>query len=66
MIELRKVKRGNYFKLADDSVRVFVRGEYIPGKKGFWPPSFSCSYFDDVNRERLLRPDLKVVAGFDY
>ena len=35
MIELRKVKRGNYFKLADDSVRVFVRGEYIPGKKGF-------------------------------
>jgi len=66
MVELRKVKRGDYFKLAADSARVFVRGEYIRGKRGFWTPTFTCSYFDDVNRERFLRPDRMVVVDFDF
>ena len=66
LIELRKVKRGDYFKLAADSNPVFVRGEYVRGKRGFWPPTFSCSYFDDVNRERFLRPDRMVEVGFTF
>jgi hypothetical protein len=71
IVPLRALKAGTFFrrirlfdgkyKLQPDASKVYVRGEYIPGKK-----KFSCTYYDDVNRETFLVGTTPVFVGFCF
>jgi|TARA_R110000751_G_scaffold142963_1_gene246362 hypothetical protein len=62
MIELRKVKKGDYVKRKVESKKVYIRGDYDKGTK-----SFSLSDTDDIwGREIFLKASTMVVIGFDY
>lgn len=59
--ELRKVKRGDFFKRTETAKTVFIRGEYDRESK-----RFSCIDFDDMNREIYLKANTRVFVGFDF
>lgn len=59
--ELRKVKRGDFFKRTETAKTVYIRGEYDRESK-----RFSCLCFDDMNREIFLKANTRVFVGFDF
>lgn len=61
-IELRKVKPGEFFRLASsDSAPVWVRGEYDRSER-----KYECSRFDDVNHWSYFQGSRLVYVGFDF
>jgi hypothetical protein len=60
-IELRKIKQGEVFKRKPDAKGLFVKGDYDRGTK-----SFSCSDYNDMNRELFIKSTKLVWLGFEY
>ena len=59
---IRQLKKGEFFRLsAGESAPVWVRGEYIREAK-----KYSTYKYDDVNYERLLSGNHKVVVDFIF
>ena len=58
---IRELKNGEFFKLNEDSKRVYIRGEYDRSEK-----KYCCTAFDDVCMERMFKGDKKVFAGFTF
>ena len=55
VIELRKLKEGEYFKRKSDAKKEYIRGHYNR-KNDFGPASFSCTDSDDIGRCIELKP----------
>ncbi len=60
-MELRKVEKNGYFKRKQSSSVVYVKGHYDRSTK-----SFSCSPFDDMNKEFFLKAFTKVFVDFEF
>lgn len=62
---LNKLKKGAWFTLKPyeqpDEKHVLVRGDYDRATK-----TYSCYYFDDVNRERFFKASRKVYTDFIF
>lgn len=59
---IRQLKKGELFRLSiRENAPVWVRGEYIREAK-----RFSTYKYDDVNHERLLSGNHKVVVDFIF
>ena len=59
---IRHLKKGEFFRLTSrDNAPVWVRGEYMREAK-----RFSTYKYDDVNHERLLSGNHKVVVNFIF
>lgn len=59
---IRKLRKGELFCLSDhESAPVWVRGEYIREVK-----KYITYKYDDVNHERLLSGDKRVIVGFIF
>lgn len=58
-IELKKLKKGDYFKVPNCNV-IYVKGDYERSLK-----KFSCHKFDNVNTERFFKGDKKVIENFE-
>lgn len=68
MVELRKLKKGDYFirkELKEGSEvrasQVWVKGDYIPSEH-----KFSCYKWDDVNHESFLKGSKEVFVEFCF
>ncbi|MCM1302187.1 MAG: hypothetical protein NC250_09280 [Alistipes senegalensis] len=59
---IRQLKKGEFFRLSTgETSPVWVRGEYIRETK-----KYSTYKYDDVNHERLLAGNHKVVVDFIF
>lgn len=59
---IRKLRKGELFRLSDrETAPVWVRGEYIREAK-----KYSTYKYDDVNHERLLSGDKRVIVDFIF
>lgn len=58
---VKELKNGEFFKLKEDSKRVYIRGEYDRSEK-----KYSCIAFDDICMERMFKGDKKVFVGFTF
>lgn len=59
---IRKLRKGELFRLSDcESAPVWVRGEYIREVK-----KYITYKYDDVNHERLLSGDKRVIVDFIF
>lgn len=59
---IRHLKKGEFFRLSTaETAPVWVRGEYIREAK-----KYSTYKYDDVNHERLLSGNHKVVVDFIF
>lgn len=59
---IRKLRKGEFFRLSDrETSPVWVRGEYIRGVK-----KYITYKYDDVNHERLLSGDKRVIVDFIF
>lgn len=62
LTELRKVKHGEFFRLANsESAPVWVRGEYDRSEG-----KYDCYKFDDVNHWRYFLGSRLAYVGFDF
>ena len=61
MYSIKDLKHGEFFKLKEDSKRVYIRDEYDRSEK-----KYCCVAFDDVNAWRMFKGDKKVFAGFTF
>ena len=61
MYSVKELKNGEFFKLKEDSKRVYIRGEYDRSEK-----KYSCIAFDDMCMERMFNGAKKVFAGFTF
>ena len=61
---LHEVKPGDFVKRKPDAKTVYVRGHFLHGAKGVYPPCYSLLDFDDVNREIFL--DRKTPVYIDF
>jgi hypothetical protein len=55
VIELRKLKEGEYFKRKSDAKKEYIKGHYNR-KDSFGAASFSCTDSDDIGRCIELKP----------
>lgn len=60
-INLGKLKQGEYFKKTAEARTVWVRGHYVRELK-----SYSCTDFEDVNREVFIKSKRPVFIGFEF
>ncbi len=59
---IRKLRKGELFRLSDhETAPVWVRGEYIREVK-----KYITYKYDDVNHERLLSGDKRVIVDFIF
>lgn len=59
---IRELRKGELFRLSDrETAPVWVRGEYIHGAK-----KYITYKYDDVNHERLLSGDKRVIVDFIF
>lgn len=59
---LAQVKAGEYFRFIDsDTAPVWVRGDYVRGLG-----KYSCTKFDDMNREMFKLGGCVVYVGFTF
>lgn len=59
---IRKLRKGEFFRLSDrETSPVWVRGEYIREVK-----KYITYKYDDVNHERLLSGDKRVIVDFIF
>jgi hypothetical protein len=66
LIPLRDTKRGEYFRLTPTGP-VYVRGHWCNGLyNGKRDNRYSCSKFDDMNSERMIKGDKLVYIGFTF
>ena len=61
IVEIRSLKRGEFFTRKQHSNSVYIRGEYDRSYK-----RFDCANCDDISREIYLKPTAKVWIGFTY
>ena len=59
--ELKDLNKGEYFKLKPDSKKVYIKGEYLRDEK-----RFSCIDFEDINKERFLKPTTVIWTQFEF
>ena len=60
-MQLKDVKRGEFFKRKASSSIVYVRGEYERSSK-----KYSCYKFDDVNSKIFLKGSTEVYTDFTF
>ena len=58
---IKELKIGEFFKLKEDSQRVYIRYEYDRSEK-----KYCCTAFDDISEWRMFKGDKKVFAGFTF
>ena len=61
MYSIKELKIGEFFKLKEDSKRVYIRDEYDRSEK-----KYCCIAFDDICVYRMFKGDKKVYAGFTF
>lgn len=61
MYSVKELKIGEFFKLKEDSKRVYIRDEYDRSEK-----KYCCTAFDDICVCRMFKGDKKVYAGFTF
>lgn len=61
MYSLKDLKHGEFFKLKEDSKRVYIKDEYDRSEK-----KYCCIAFDDISAWRMFKGDKKVFAGFTF
>lgn len=61
MVQLKTLKKGDYFKRKPDSKTVFVRGQYLRLDK-----KYSIYPFDDVSNEYLQKGETLVYVDFEF
>lgn len=60
-VKLKDVKRGEFIKRKADANKVYTRDEYDRSAK-----RYSCSDWDDISRNILLKGDTLVWVDFDF
>ena len=60
-VELKKVKKGEFFKRKENSETVFIKGEYERSDK-----KYCNSDYWDINRFVYLKGSTMVYTGFDF
>lgn len=60
-VTLNNLKPGEYFKKTQEARTVWVRGHYVRELK-----AFSCTDFDDINREVFIKSKRPVFIGFEF
>tara|TARA_A200000159_G_scaffold24689_1_gene21883 strand:- start:961 stop:1302 length:342 start_codon:yes stop_codon:yes gene_type:complete len=55
LVELRKLKEGEYFRRKPDAHKEYIRGHYNR-KDSFGPASFCCTDSEDIGRCIQLKP----------
>ena len=61
MRSIRELKAGEFFKLKENSKRVYIRDEYDRSEK-----KYCCIAWDDVNVCRLFNGNKQVFVGFTF
>ncbi len=61
VIKIDDLVIGEFFKLKPESKKVYVKGEYLREEK-----RFSCTDFEDINKERLLKPNTVIWTQFEF
>ncbi len=61
VIKIDDLVIGEFFKLKPESKKVYVRGEYLEEEN-----RYSCTDFDDINRERFFKPETVIHTGFEF
>lgn len=57
-----KLKKGAFFRLSEnDTAPVWIRGEYVRSEK-----KYSCTKFDDINHENLMKGSREVIIDFEF
>ena len=59
-VELKKVKKGEFFRTTENGP-VWVRGYYYAPEK-----VFECYKFEDVNHEHFFNGSKSVFVGFEF
>lgn len=63
---IRELTKGEFFRLTENGP-VWVRGHWCNGmSNGKRDGRYSCTKFDDINHERLIKGDRAVFVGFDF
>tara|TARA_R100000808_G_C2083875_1_gene106762 strand:- start:265 stop:519 length:255 start_codon:yes stop_codon:yes gene_type:complete len=62
-VNLKDIKKGEYFKRTPQANKVFIKGDYIRDD-GF--NKYSCTDWDDMNREVFIKGNKKVFIGFTF
>ena len=60
-MQLKELKKGDYFKRKATSSIVYVKGEYIRSIK-----KYSCYKFEDINSEIFLKGATEVITDFTF
>ena len=60
-VQIKDVKKGDYFRRKPDAKTVYIRGQYDRTEK-----DYSCIDDMDINREIFLKGSTKVWVGFTY
>ncbi len=58
---LKSLKKGDFFKLKEDSKRVYVKDEYDRSEK-----RYCCYAWDDINAYRMFDGKKVVFTGFTF
>lgn len=60
-VQIKDVKKGDYFRRKPDAKTTYIRGQYDRTEK-----DYSCIDDMDMNREIFLKGSTKVWVGFTY
>ena len=58
---IRELKSGEFFKLNENSQRVYIRDEYNRSER-----KYCCIAFDDINACRMFNGEKLVFVGFTF
>ena len=58
---VKGLKKGEFFKLKEDSKRVYIRGEYDRTEK-----KYCCTAWDDISMCRAFKGEKLVFVGFTF
>lgn len=61
MIEIEKVKKDDFFKLKENSSKVWIRGQYCRTNK-----AYECMNFHDISDFKYLKKGKQVFVEFEF
>ena len=67
-INLKDLKKGEFFKRNTHTEKVYIRGEYVRGEDylGRKLNAYECIVFDDSTRFVMIKGNVQVFVNFEF
>ena len=60
-VQIKDVKKGEFIRRKPEAKTTYIKGDYDRSNK-----DYSCTSFDDINKEIFIKPNVKVWVGCTF